>query len=90
MSVYRLNPIDPKDASWGFSTEQGCVWAGAETPTQARELVARKTGSGAAERSSSAQSPWLKATVTSCVAEPTMTHVPIGMVVRPDGSRVGG
>jgi hypothetical protein len=93
MSVYRLDPIDPEHASWRFSTEQGRVWAGAETPTEARELVARKTqppAADATERSGSTRSPWLDATVTSCVQEPSMTHIHRGMVARADGSRVGG
>ncbi len=35
-------------------------------------------------------SPWLNAAVTSCIFQPSMSHIGAGTVVRDDGSLVGG
>jgi hypothetical protein len=56
MNVYRLDPIDPDHPSWQNSTEQEGLWAGASTPTDARELVADKARVGA--HVADATSPW--------------------------------
>jgi hypothetical protein len=88
MNVYRLDPIDPGHPSWRHSIEKDTVWAGAPTSNDARNLVADKTrldvhgGTGL-------KSPWQDEAVTSCVWEPSMTHIPAGTVVRADGSIVG-
>jgi hypothetical protein len=87
MSVYRLDPIDPDHASWQSSTEQEGVWAGASTPKDARDLVADKTRVGA--QGADATSPWQDVRLTSCVLEPSVTHIRPGTVVRGDGSLVG-
>lgn len=85
LNVYRLDPIDLNHAAWQFSCEQDSVWAGASTPINARELVAKSTRTGAPKSAS----PWEDETVTSCVLEPTMTHIDAGAVVRADGSGIG-
>jgi len=92
MSVYRLDPIDPERPSWTLSTEKAEVWAGAATPGDARELVARKTGVAPQDAAGSDPihaSPWRDEAATSCVWEPRMTHILPGTVVRADGSLVG-
>jgi hypothetical protein len=89
MNVYRFDPIDPGDPSWRNSIEKDSVWASAPTPSDARKLVADKTrldGQGAA----ALKSPWQDESLTSCVREPSMTHIRAGTVVRADGSLVGG
>jgi hypothetical protein len=87
MNVYRLDPIDPDHPSWQNSTEQEGLWAGASTPTDARELVADKARVGA--HVADATSPWQDVRVKSCVLEPSVTHIRTGTVVRADGSLVG-
>ncbi|MGO9133540.1 MAG: hypothetical protein ACLP8A_05760 [Methylovirgula sp.] len=86
MSIYRLDPINPGDPSWQNSAEKDCVWAGAATPKEARDLVATKTNTGG---HTGAKSPWQDESVTSCVLEPTMSHIAAGTVVRADGSQIG-
>lgn len=85
MTIYRLDPLDPGHRSWTNSDEKDSVWASAETPEAARELVADKTKLGDED---AGESPWRLEAVTSCVVEPTMTHVDAGTVVRGDGSLV--
>jgi hypothetical protein len=91
MSVYRLDPTDSERPSWALSTEKDAVWAGAATPGDARDLVARKTGVASRHPGSDQipPSPWRDEAATSCVWEPTMTHIRAGTVVRADGSLVG-
>ncbi len=89
MNVYRLDPIDPGDPSWRNSVEKDSVWAGAATPNDARKLVAEKTRLDA-QGAAGLESPWRDAALTSCVGEPSMTHIRAGTVVRADGSLVGG
>ncbi len=88
MNIYRLDPIDPKHPSWKNSTEKDSVWASAATPEEARDLVADKTRLGA-PTAIGLKSPWQDEAVTSCVWEPSMTHIQAGTVVRTDGSVVG-
>jgi len=88
MNVYRLDPIDPGHPSWRHSMEKDTVWAGAPTAQDARNFVAAKTKL-AAPGAAGFESPWLDAAVTSCVWEPSMTHISAGTVVRADGSIVG-
>lgn len=87
MNIYRLDPIASGHPSWQYSEEKNCVWACAPTPQAARELVAAKTGF-ATLGASGARSPWQDATVTSCIPQPTMSHMAAGDVVREDGSSV--
>lgn len=92
MTTYRLAPIDPKHLSWRLSDEKGCVWAGAATPKEARDLVAGKTKpdtQGTADSAHMPKSPWQNEAVTSCVWEPSMAHIRAGTIVRTDGSAVG-
>ncbi|MGA2793230.1 MAG: hypothetical protein ABSE69_06790 [Roseiarcus sp.] len=88
MNIYRLDPIDPNDPSWRNSVEKECVWAGAPTPNDARKLVADKTRPDA-HGAAGLKSPWQDEALTSCVWEPSMTHIRAGAVVRADGSLVG-
>jgi hypothetical protein len=88
MNIYRLDPIDAAHPSWQYSREKETLWAGAPAPHDARDLVAAKTGfaiNSATER----RSPWQNEDVTSCIREPSMTHILAGTVVRADGSHVG-
>lgn len=87
MNIYRLDPIDPDHPSWQNSTEQEGDWAGALMPSDARDLVADKTRVGV--QGVGAASPWQDVRVTSCVLEPSVTHILPGTVVRGDGSLVG-
>ena len=88
MKVYRLDPIAPGDPSWQYSIEKDSVWTCAATPNDARKLVAEKAEADVAG-ATTLKSPWLNAAVTSCVLEPTMSHIRAGTVVRADGSLVG-
>jgi hypothetical protein len=87
MTVYRLAPIDGDHSSWKYSVEKAHVWACAQTPADARDLVAAKTGFFRLAEPG-AVSPWKDERVTSCVEEPTMTYPSPGDVIREDGSRV--
>lgn len=87
MNIYRLDPIAPGHSDWQYSEEKDCVWACAPTPTEARDLVAAKTGF-ATLGATGAKSPWQDEAVTSCVPQPTMTLMRAGEVVREDGSPV--
>lgn len=92
MNVYRLAPIDPGHPSWQASSEKGCVWVAAPNPKAARELVAKKSAVAllvATRITKGLKSPWQDAAITSCVLEPSVTHINDGTVVRADGSRVG-
>lgn len=88
MNIYRLDPIDPEHPSWSNSTENETVWACAPNASDARDLVANKTGPGL-RGVTGPQSPWRDEAVTSCVWEPSMTHMRAETVVRADGSTVG-
>lgn len=93
MSVYRLDPINPNHPSWRLSTEKECVWVGARTAKEARDLAAERTSVDTqtpADPPRPTTSPWQDETLTSCVWEPTITHVRAGTVERADGSIVGG
>ncbi len=87
MSVYRLDPIDPGQASWSYSMEKDTVWACAATPEAARELASVRSGfESAAPKDVS--SPWKDPRIVSCTLEPTMTYPDPGQVMREDGSLV--
>jgi hypothetical protein len=92
MSVYRLDPIAHRlvDPNWQASTIKELVFASAETPDAARELVAQKTMSFSSpgKFAPKLQSPWLLGALTTCVWEPSKNDLPIGAVVRMDGSVV--
>jgi hypothetical protein len=88
MKTYRLDPIKPGDPSWQNSIEKDGVWASAPSPKEARDLVTEKTRVGT-QAAAGMKSPWQDETVTSCVFEPSMSHIPAGSVVRADGSHVG-
>ena len=87
MNIYRLGPIDQNHPAWQNSDEQECVWASAPTPKAARDLVANKTSRGVLSETG-IKSPWQDEAVTSCVLEPSVTHIRAGAVVRTDGSSV--
>ena len=88
MAVFRLDPIDTKHLSWSRSDAKYAVWAGAETPAQARNLVAVKTMKATVAgqtRPLISMSPWLDDTVTSCALEADRHAVTAGTVVDVDG-----
>jgi len=87
MKVYRLSPLLPDDPSWAFSVEKSPVWACALSPTDARDLVAAKTGFFRLAKPG-AVSPWKDERVTACAEDPTMSYPDPGEVIREDGSRV--
>ncbi len=87
MKVYRLEPIDVDHPSWKYSVEQSQVWACAQSPADARDLVAARTGFFKLAEPGAA-SPWKDERVTSCVEEPTMSYPSPGQVIREDGSKV--
>ncbi|WP_294536694.1 hypothetical protein [uncultured Rhodoblastus sp.] len=87
MPVYRLDPIDPGHPSWRYSAEKNPLWTNAPSPSQARDLVAAKTGFDL-QAHPGALSPWQDEKVTSCTPEPTMDYPGPGEVIREDGSNV--
>ena len=90
MSVYRLDPIDLAHLKWKVSSIRETVWTAADSPEQARVLVAAKTMRtiDAGPTSVKLTSPWLDDRVTSCVCEPSRTEVPTGAVVDTKGRDV--
>jgi hypothetical protein len=85
MNVYRLDPnlLGLNDPRWQASTWNEAVFAGAPNPTEARKLVAAKTGAPAT--SSRLPSPWLDDTLASCVWEPNRSDIPNGTVEAMNG-----
>jgi len=85
MSVYRLDPINLADPSWELSSVKEAVWAGAKTPTEARDLVALKTLCATQRQMGSRKpipaSPWHDDKVTSCVLYPEKKDIPEGTVM---------
>ena len=78
MNVYRLDPIAPENPSWRTSSEKGSMWAAAPSPSTARDLVAKLTALAtptATESEYCPESPWQDSAITSCVLEPSMTHI---------------
>ena len=88
MSVYHLQPIYMNHRSWRSSDGKDGVWACAPAAKDARALVADKTRVEMRDGAASL-SPWQDETVTSCVLEPSMTHLHAGVAVMADGSLVG-
>lgn len=94
MPVYRLDPSNPGHPSWLNSVEKDTVWVCAPSIRDARDLVAAKTTPPtpptppSATTGTSGSSPWQDETATSCVADPTVTSLGDGDVVRQDGSLV--
>jgi hypothetical protein len=86
MHIYRLEPTESGSPTWQNSSEKDCVWVAAQTPQEARAIVAAHTRLHGREGSS--VSPWEDEAVTACVLEPTMSHIGAGKVVRADGSLV--
>jgi hypothetical protein len=92
MPIYRLDPINPSDLRWRtHSAIQGCVWVEADSPDEARSLVAARaimTHTSARLFASKLRSPWLDDRQVSCTMVPSRTDVPKGSVIRADGSHV--
>ena len=44
MSVFRLDPISTVDPSWAASSIRELLFVGADSPSEARDLAAQKTG----------------------------------------------
>jgi hypothetical protein len=89
MSVYRLDPINLADPSWELSSVKEAVWAGAHTPTEARDLVALKalcvTQRPMGSHRPVPASPWHDDKVTSCVLYPDKKDIPEGTVMTLQG-----
>lgn len=92
MSVFRLDPIEPNDASWALSTVCETVWTKANDPWTARQLVAARALQSMRSQPDQAPplSPWQNDYLTTCVIETSRISVPNGKVVRADGSEIGG
>jgi hypothetical protein len=91
MSVYRLDPIDMDDLCWQVSTEKKPLWASAATPATARELAAIKTTELHAPTRLFAPiplSPWLDERLATCTVDTSKGDIPVGTVIRADGSVV--
>ena len=90
MSVYRLDPINLADPSWELSSVKEAVWAGAQTPAEARDLVALKAVCAMQRPMGSPKpapaSPWHEDKVTSCVLYPDKKDIPEGTVMTLLGS----
>ncbi len=91
MAAYRLDPINLTDPRWQASSVTEMVWAGADSPDKARELVASKTLKSTAVRPGAPMliSPWYDDQLATCVWEPSKKDVPKGTVVTADGKQVG-
>ena len=88
MAAYRLDPINPNHPSWQLSSINECVWAGAATPSAARDLVAAKTGLAMAVKPGfppMLRSPWQDDSLTTCVLDPSRTDVPEHSVITANG-----
>jgi hypothetical protein len=89
MSVYRLDPINLIDPSWDLSSIKEAVWAGAKTPTAARDLVALKALRATQRPMGSPKpipaSPWYDDKLTSCVLYPDKKDIPEGTVMTLQG-----
>jgi len=92
MNVYRLDPINLDDPSWNLSTVKEVVWAAADTPNDARALVAIKTVKAIrvtpGTHGAKLISPWHIDTITSCVWDTTRTGLKDGEVVTASGERL--
>jgi len=90
MNAYRLDPIDLAHLRWKASSIREVVWAAADSPEEARKLVAAKTVRvpDASQTSAKLASPWLDDRLTSCVWEPSRADLPDGAVVDSRGRDV--
>lgn len=91
MGVYRLDPMNLADPRWQASSVKEMVWAGADSPDKARELVASKTlkATAVVPHAPILMSPWFDDQLATCVWEPSKNDVPKGTVVTADGKQVG-
>ncbi len=90
MNVWRLDPIPHRlnDLRWQASSYKSGVWAGAASPDDARDLVARKSVSSMTPRGvyePKPISPWYDSNLVSCVADKPQIEVPLGTVIKFDG-----
>lgn len=83
MNAYRLDPIDLAHERWKASSIGEVVWAVADSPEEARKLVAAKTVRvpDASQMSAKLASPWLDDRLTSCLWEPSRADLSDGAVV---------
>lgn len=91
MTVYRLDPINPKDACWSaLSTHVETLWTNAPTLGKARELVAAATFQMHASipRGPKPKSPWLDDAQSLCVIDRSGLVVQDGEVVTMRGERL--
>ena len=89
MSVYRLDPINLTDPSWELSSVKEAVWAGAQTPMAARDLVALKALRAMQRPLGSPKpipaSPCYEDKVTSCILYPEKKDIPEGTAMTLQG-----
>ncbi len=90
MTVYRLDPIDPKDVRWGLSTHTETLWVGAPTPGKARQIVAAATLQmrTSVPHEPKPQSPWLDDMQSLCVVDTARSGIQDGEVVTMRGERL--
>jgi hypothetical protein len=87
-NVYRLDPIDFDNPRWSASRIKKAVWAAADSPDEARRLVAGKTVRAVPAKPGAPKvgpSPWLDDRITTCVWEASRTDVAKGRVVDEQG-----
>ena len=82
--VFRLEPINSHDARWQGYSHVETLWVGADSPTQARELVASATTPFAWEQKSN----WYDDGMCLCVIDPDRAGVRAGEVLTSRGRRL--
>ena len=89
MSIFRLDPTDLNNERWQVSELKEPLFVRADNPTEARDLVARKTMKAQTVRPGEVLriSPWLDRRVASCVLEPA-DDVPEGVVEDATGNDI--
>jgi hypothetical protein len=90
-NVYRLDPIDLQNPRWSASRIKKAVWAAADSPDEARRLVAGRTAQAVPAKPGAPKagpSPWLDDGITTCVWEPSRTDIAKGSVVDAQGREI--
>lgn len=87
MSTYRLDPINLIDRRWQASSIKETVWAGADNPNEARQIVAAKTlvAIRADLGAPKPLSPWLDDHLSMCALETSRTDIPKGTLITAPG-----
>jgi hypothetical protein len=88
MSIYRLEPLYPNNPQWWLAATYGkVVWVAADSPDEARAIIARKTAivREAASFASRLPSPWLEEDLARCVPDLEMDEMPPGTAMTEKG-----